>query len=35
MGYRSDDKDANGNSTPRGEIWLRGYGVILGYYKMP
>ena len=33
MGYTSDDKDSNGNPTPRGEIWLRGHGVILGYYK--
>lgn len=33
MGYTSDDKDENGNPTPRGEIWLRGAGVILGYYK--
>jgi long-chain acyl-CoA synthetase len=33
MGYTSNDKDLQGNLTPRGEIWLRGPGVILGYYK--
>ncbi len=33
MGYTSDDKDSQGRPTPRGEIWLRGAGVFLGYYK--
>ena len=33
MEYTSDDKDAEGEPTPRGEIWLRGKAVILGYYK--
>lgn len=33
MGYTSDDQDESGNPAPRGEIWLRGGGVILGYYK--
>ncbi len=33
MGYTSEDKDSSGNPTPRGQIWLRGHGVILGYYK--
>lgn len=32
MNYRSTDKDAEGNLTPRGEIWARGPGVFLGYY---
>jgi long-subunit acyl-CoA synthetase (AMP-forming) len=33
MGYTSEDKDESGNPSPRGEIWLRGNGVIIGYYK--
>lgn len=33
MGYTSDDKDESGHPTPRGQIWLRGHGVIIGYYK--
>ena len=33
MGYTSKDTDENGNLTPRGEIWIRGYGVFVGYYK--
>ena len=33
MQYLSTDKDENGRSTPRGEIWLRGTGIFLGYYK--
>ena len=33
MKYTSDDKDENGRDYPRGEIWFRGSGVFLGYYK--
>jgi long-chain acyl-CoA synthetase len=33
MQYTSEDKDENGLPMPRGEIWLRGPGVFLGYYK--
>lgn len=33
MKYTSDDKDDKGNLMPRGEIWMRGPGVFLGYYK--
>lgn len=33
MKYTSEDKDENGNPRPRGEIWMRGPGVFLGYYK--
>jgi len=35
MRYTSDDKDEQGNPLPRGEIWFRGPGVFLGYYKSP
>jgi len=33
MKYTADDKDENGNPMPRGEIWFKGPGVFLGYYK--
>ena len=33
MGYNSDDKDENGNPTPRGEICVRGPGIMKEYYK--
>lgn len=33
MKYTSEDKDEKGNSAPRGEIWMRGPAVFLGYYK--
>jgi len=33
MGYTSKDKDGNGIVEPRGEVWIRGPGVFLGYYK--
>ena len=33
MNYTSKDKDLEGNPLPRGELWMRGYGVFKGYYK--
>lgn len=32
MDYFSNDKDENGNVTPRGEICLRGPQIFVGYY---
>ncbi len=34
MKYTSDDRDEQGRPSPRGQIWLRGPGVIPGYYKL-
>lgn len=33
MNYTSKDKDQDGNPLPRGELWMRGFGVFKGYYK--
>ena len=33
MSYTSKDKDESGNPLPRGELWIRGFGVFKGYYK--
>ena len=33
MQYTSEDTDDQGRPTPRGEVWLRGPGVFMGYYK--
>ena len=35
MGYSNQDLDEQGNSRPRGEIWVRGPGIIKEYYKLP
>jgi len=34
MDYLTTDKDEDGSDMPRGEICLRGPGIIPGYYKM-
>lgn len=33
MEYLSTDTDEQGRANPRGEIWIRGGGIFLGYYK--
>jgi long-chain acyl-CoA synthetase len=33
MSYLSTDVDENGKPSPRGEVWLKGSGVFMGYYK--
>lgn len=33
MNYLSTDVNENGKPSPRGEVWLKGSGVFLGYYK--
>jgi long-chain acyl-CoA synthetase len=33
MHYTSNDKDEHSFTSPRGEIWVRGPHVFLGYYK--
>ena len=35
MKYTSEDKDENGEPTPRGEICFRGYNCFKGYFKQP
>jgi long-chain acyl-CoA synthetase len=35
MNYTSDDKDEDGNPTPRGEVCYKGYNCFKGYYKQP
>jgi len=34
MNYTAEDVDANGANSPRGEIWIRGHPVFMGYYKL-
>lgn len=33
MKYLSTDVNEDGKPTPRGEVWLKGSGVFMGYYK--
>ncbi len=33
MSYLHTDKDEQGESSPRGEICIRGPGIFMGYYK--
>ena len=33
MNYFATDKDADGKSTPRGEVCFKGPGIMKGYYK--
>ena len=35
MKYTADDKDEMGMPSPRGELWLRGPHVFMGYYNQP
>ena len=35
MRYTSQDIDENGKLAPRGEVWVRGAQVFMGYYKLP
>lgn len=35
MRYTSQDINENGKLTPRGEVWVRGPQVFMGYYKLP
>lgn len=35
MKYTADDKDDRGLVNPRGELWVRGPHVFMGYYKQP
>ncbi len=35
MSYSCKDKDLSGNLNPRGELYIRGPNVFLGYYKDP
>ena len=33
MNYTSEDVDEYGNPMPRGEVCIRGPGIMVGYYK--
>lgn len=33
MNYTHLDKDENGVSTPRGEVWIKSNGNMVAYYK--
>lgn len=35
MKYTSNDTDEKMRPSPRGEVWLRGPAVFMGYYKDP
>ena len=35
MRYKPIDSDSNGQQSPRGQLWIKGPHVFIGYYKQP